>query len=61
MLCRPDWPETLFVTEGDLELLIFLPSPPKCWDYGSVSPYLDLYIRFVSRQGMAVAGLELVL
>lgn len=29
----PCWPETHQVTQNDLELLIFLPSSPKSWDY----------------------------
>lgn len=29
----------LFVPEDDLQLLVFLPSPPVCWDYRSAPPH----------------------
>lgn len=31
-------PQTFFIAEHELELLLFLPSPPECWDYMWVLP-----------------------
>lgn len=36
----PGWPQTHSVAKGDLEHLIFLPQPSKCWDYECVPPHL---------------------
>lgn len=38
-----DWPWTCCVTEGDFELLIFLPPSPKFWD----SSHVPLYAAYV--------------
>lgn len=41
-------PPVHYVAEDDLELLIFLPSSPKCWYYKSVLPhmvYIELGIK----------------
>lgn len=39
---RPEWPpQTSYVTEDNLELLIFLSLPPECWDH---SPYHHAYL-----------------
>jgi hypothetical protein len=47
-LCRvsghsPGWPGTHSVAKDSLELLIFLPLPPKHWDYRHAPPSLVLF------------------
>lgn len=37
--CISDWPWICQMSEGDLELLIFLPPPPKCCGYRCESPH----------------------
>jgi hypothetical protein len=37
LLCSSGWPRTCYVAQGGLELTIFLPQPPKNWDYRCVS------------------------
>lgn len=36
-LCDPEWPQTHYVAKTDLDLVILLQPPPKCWDYKCVS------------------------
>lgn len=31
--CGPDWLQIYSVPQDDLEFMILLPSPSKCWDY----------------------------
>lgn len=31
--CNPDWTETYYIAEEDLEYLILLPPPLVCWNY----------------------------
>lgn len=35
--CSQGWPPTSYVAKAGLELMIFLPLPPKCWDSRCIS------------------------
>jgi hypothetical protein len=37
-----------YVAQADLELVIFLLQPPKCWDYSCVPPHLACCAHFVA-------------
>ena len=37
-LCGPDWPQTCYVADDDLEHLIFLPLTPECQDCRCLLP-----------------------
>jgi hypothetical protein len=39
----PGWPIVHYVVKDDLELLIVLPLPSQCWDYGQGPPALPLH------------------
>lgn len=41
LTCSSSWSETHYIVKSGLELLaIFLPHPPKCWNYRHKSPHL---------------------
>lgn len=41
LTCSSSWSETHYIAKSGLELLaIFLPHPPKCWNYRHKSPHL---------------------
>lgn len=40
VLCSPGCPQNLYIAKDDLELLIFLPSPPECWKIADMPSHL---------------------
>ena len=44
----------IHVVQVGLELLIFLPPPPKCWDDRSTPPPCPAHIRFHIKQGQCL-------
>lgn len=47
LVCIPGWHRTCVVAKDDLELLVLVFLPPKCWDYRHVVPCLDIIDVFV--------------
>ena len=46
VLCILSYPQIHYDPKADLELLIFLPIPFKCWDFRNVPPVLALFIQY---------------
>jgi hypothetical protein len=42
----PPWDRSCYLTQANLEFSIFLPPPPKCWDYRFAPPHPQPLITF---------------
>lgn len=47
---------SLYVLKNDLELLIFLPLPSKCWDYKLVPPHLVYMVLRIEPRASCMVG-----
>jgi hypothetical protein len=54
--CSPGWTPTCYVAEGDLELLIILPAPPRWWNGRQALAYIVYTVLMIKLRASCMLG-----